>query len=31
MRWGRIIEPSLWLLRTVDRAIQRRLLIPLFQ
>jgi DNA-directed RNA polymerase specialized sigma24 family protein len=31
MRWDRIIEPSLWLLRTVDRAIQRRLLIPLFQ
>ncbi len=31
MRWGRLSDPSLWLLRTVDTAIQRRLLIPLFR
>jgi hypothetical protein len=31
LRWGRLGDPALWLVRTVDAAIQRRLLIPLFQ
>ena len=30
MQWGRLGDPSLWLVGVVDRAIQRRLLIPLF-
>ena len=30
MRWDRLDDPRLWLVGAVDRAIQRRLLIPLF-
>jgi hypothetical protein len=30
MQWGRLGDPALWLVGSVDRAIQRRLLIPLF-
>lgn len=30
LQWDRLGDPSLWLLGAVDRALQRRLLIPLF-
>jgi DNA-directed RNA polymerase specialized sigma24 family protein len=31
VRWDRIIDPTTWLVRTVDQAIRTRLLIPLFR
>jgi hypothetical protein len=30
-RWDRLENPATWLVRTVDKAIRARLLIPLFQ